>query len=42
MSAVTAALAQSGLTVEMRLERSPYVPHEHPSRRGYVLARRPP
>ncbi len=42
MGTVTAALAGSGLLAEMRLERSPYVPHEYPSTRGYVLAPRPP
>ena len=37
---VTAALEKAGLEVEMRLERAPYVAVEHPSTRGYVLARR--
>src|SRR5262249_39836258 len=38
---VTGALEQAGLAIEMRLDRAPYVAVEHPSTRGYVLARRP-
>jgi SAM-dependent methyltransferase len=38
---VTSALAEADLTVELELVRAPYA-SEHPSRRGYVLARRPP
>jgi SAM-dependent methyltransferase len=38
--AVLAALREASLTVEARLERTPYTPLEHPSTRGYVLARR--
>lgn len=34
------ALAAAGFVVELRLERQPYVAVEHPSRRGYLLARR--
>ncbi len=37
---VVAALEGAGLVVETRLERAPYVPQEHPTVRGYVLARR--
>ncbi|HUS14624.1 MAG TPA: methyltransferase domain-containing protein [Chloroflexia bacterium] len=36
-----AALMAVGFTVEAYLERQPYVPVEHPSRRAYVAARRP-
>lgn len=39
MAAVVDALVEAGLSPEMRLERSPY-PQEHPTVRGYVLARR--
>lgn len=41
-TAVLAALREAGLEPEMHLERAPYVPHEYPSTRGYVLARRRP
>ncbi|HEX6818566.1 MAG TPA: methyltransferase domain-containing protein [Ktedonobacterales bacterium] len=34
-------LESAGFTVEMRMIRAPYVPHEHPSQRGYLLARKP-
>jgi SAM-dependent methyltransferase len=40
IAAVTSALEGAGLTVEARIERSPYVAVEHPSQRGYLLARR--
>jgi SAM-dependent methyltransferase len=39
-SRVLSALDRAGLTVEAKLERLPHVPLEHPSMRGYVLARR--
>jgi SAM-dependent methyltransferase len=39
MVEVTDALDRAGFTVEVRLERVPY-PFEHPSVRGYVVARR--
>lgn len=42
MAAVLAALREAGLEPEIHLERSPYVPHEYASTRGYVLARRQP
>lgn len=35
------ALEAAGFTLEMRMVRAPYVPHEHPSQRGYLLARKP-
>ena len=35
------AMAQAGLPVTARLERSPYPGVEHPSHRAYLLARRP-
>jgi len=38
---VVAELTAAGLVVDAVLERSPYEPHEHPTRRGYVLAHRP-
>ncbi len=41
MDAVVAALEPCGLRLEMKLERSPYVPREERTTRGYVLARRP-
>lgn len=34
-------LEEAGFVVEMTLERCPYEPLEHPSRRGYILARKP-
>jgi SAM-dependent methyltransferase len=39
--AVVAALEGAGLTIEARVERRPYPDVEHPSQRGYLLARRP-
>jgi SAM-dependent methyltransferase len=39
--AVTAALAAAGFTLEARLDREPYPGAEHPTRRTYLLARRP-
>ena len=36
-----ALMEAAGFTVEMQLERAPY-PAEHPSQRGYLLARRMP
>jgi ubiquinone/menaquinone biosynthesis C-methylase UbiE len=39
--AVVAAIEAAGLVVDARFERAPHVPHEHPSTRAYVLARRP-
>jgi SAM-dependent methyltransferase len=38
---VVAELTGAGLVVDAVLERSPYEPQEHPTRRGYVLAHRP-
>lgn len=38
---VVAELTDAGLVVDAVLERSPYEPHEHPTRRGYILAHRP-
>ncbi len=38
---VTAALEAAGFAVEARLERAAYTAVEHPTVRGYVLARRP-
>jgi SAM-dependent methyltransferase len=38
---VETALENVGFAIEMRLERSPYVAVEHPSTRGYLLARKP-
>jgi SAM-dependent methyltransferase len=38
---VEAALEEAGLTIEARLERAPYTEVEHPSRRGYLLAKKP-
>ena len=38
--AVAAALVQAGFTIEATLRRAPYVDAEHPSERGYILARR--
>jgi len=35
-----ALLAEAGFVVEMRPERQPYTVVEHPSQRGYLLARR--
>jgi hypothetical protein len=30
-----------GFSIEARLVRRPYEPVEHPSQRGYILARKP-
>lgn len=38
--AVLSALEDAGFAVEAKVERHPYPPLEHPSMRGYVLARR--
>jgi len=38
---VETALENAGFVIEMRMERAPYVAVEHPSTRGYLLARRP-
>jgi SAM-dependent methyltransferase len=40
MAVVVAAVERAGLTAEVRVERMPY-PSEHPSARGYLLARKP-
>lgn len=37
---VARALESAGLAIEVRLERAPYVPHEYPSTRAYLLARK--
>jgi phosphoglycerate dehydrogenase-like enzyme/SAM-dependent methyltransferase len=42
LEAVLAGLREAGFEIEEATERAPYEPHEHPSRRGYVLARRQP
>jgi SAM-dependent methyltransferase len=34
-------LERAGFTIEARLIRRPYTPFEHPSQRGYLLARKP-
>ena len=39
---LAALLTAAGFVVEMRLERQPYTAVEHPSQRGYLLARRAP
>ena len=39
--AVVGVLTDAGLTIKARLERAPYPGHEHPSRRAYLLARKP-
>jgi SAM-dependent methyltransferase len=41
MTTLVAALEEAGLVADVKIERTPYVPHEHPTPRGYVLARRP-
>jgi SAM-dependent methyltransferase len=33
-------LEMAGFMIEMRMVRAPYVPHEHPSQRGYLLTRK--
>lgn len=40
ISQVTAALFRAQFTIEALLERAPYPNAEHPSQRGYVLARK--
>lgn len=40
-AAVEDQLQSTGFTVEARIERQPYVAVEHPSRRAYLLARKP-
>ncbi|MFI5817909.1 class I SAM-dependent methyltransferase [Streptomyces rishiriensis] len=40
-AAETAALARAGLSLTARLDREPHPGVEHPSRRTYLLARRP-
>lgn len=37
---VEAALEEAGFAIEARVERAPYTAVEHPSQRGYLLARR--
>jgi SAM-dependent methyltransferase len=39
--AVIAALVDAGFTLEARLDREPYPGAEHPTRRTYLLARKP-
>lgn len=34
-------LESAGFAVAMRMVRAPYIPHEHPSQRGYLLVRKP-
>ena len=41
MEQVAAGCEGAGLTVEMTLERPPYVAVEGPTTRGYLLARKP-
>ena len=41
MNIVINALVQSGFEIRLSAERAPYVGAEHPSTRGYLLARRP-
>jgi SAM-dependent methyltransferase len=38
---VARTLEAAGLRIDMRLERAPHVPHEYPSTRAYLLARKP-
>jgi SAM-dependent methyltransferase len=40
-AALESELEAAGFAVEARLERRPYTAVEHPSRRGYLLARKP-
>lgn len=40
-ASVEAALEEAGLSIEARIERAPYTEVEHPSLRGYLLARKP-
>jgi SAM-dependent methyltransferase len=39
--AVTATLVEAGFAIEARLDREPYPGAEHPTRRAYLLARKP-
>jgi hypothetical protein len=39
--AVVSALKAAGLGIEARVERAPYLGHEYPSQRAYLLARKP-
>jgi SAM-dependent methyltransferase len=39
-AAIEESLAAAGFAVDMSLCRRPYEPHEYPSRRAYILARR--
>jgi SAM-dependent methyltransferase len=39
-AAVESELREAGFAIEAKLERAPYVGHEHPSRRTYLFARR--
>ena len=39
--AIVAEMRDAGLAIEDEIERAPYSGAEHPSRRGYVYARRP-
>lgn len=41
IDAVVRGLEAAGFTVHAKLERRAYEPHEYPSARGYVLARKP-
>jgi ubiquinone/menaquinone biosynthesis C-methylase UbiE len=40
MDTVLTALEAAGMRIQMKMERTPYQPLEHPSQRGYVLATR--
>lgn len=40
--AVERWLEEAGFTVQARIERQPYVPHEVATQRAYLLARKPP
>jgi len=35
------ALKTAGFGIEARVERAPYIGHEYPSQRVYLLARKP-
>jgi SAM-dependent methyltransferase len=39
-ASVERELVEAGFVIEARLERAPYVGHEHPSHRAYLFARR--
>lgn len=41
ISELETKLGNAGFEVMMTMERSPYEPYEAPTRRGYVLARKP-